>query len=476
MLSKKIQELLRKKLEFNPTPAQEKLIPFISEFIINPSERRVLIIKGFAGTGKTSMIKAIVKSLSEFSINSFLLAPTGRAAKVISKISGSNAYTIHKKIYRQRQTSNPFGKFELDFNKHKDSVFIVDESSMINDSAINNSIFGTGNLLDDLLQYVYSGRDNKLILIGDSAQLPPVGMNLSPALDRKNLEKYGFQAKDYFLKDIVRQAANSGILYNATVLREILSKRDIDLPKLKTKEFDDIERVSGEDLIEKIDDAYSKYGMDEVLIVCRSNNRAYKYNMGIRNSILYREEEISAGDNIMVVKNNYLWADDTKEIDFIANGDIAEIIRISKYEELYDFKFAELDLRFIDYADTEISAKVILNSLHSESAALSADDYKKLFDNVAEDYIDIRNKRKRFLKLRENPYLNALQIKFAYAATCHKAQGGQWDCVFVDQGYIPDDKPDKDYIRWLYTAFTRAVKKISLVNFKDDFFDDGEIE
>jgi exodeoxyribonuclease V len=451
---------------------QERLFDLLSLYITDRNPDSVFLLKGYAGTGKTSAISAVVKALEKNKINSILLAPTGRAAKVFSHYSEHQAYTVHKKIYRQKSSSDGFGNFVLDRNLHKDTLFIVDEASMISDSSQENSIFGTGRLLDDLIEYVYTGNNCKLILIGDTAQLPPVGLNLSPALEKDALEKYNLSVVEILLSEVVRQKKKSGILKNATELRQSLDTNQIisKVPHFKINSTD-VMRISGEDLIETISSSYHKYGLDSVIVVNRSNKRANKYNQGIRNSILGRESEIAQGDYIMVVKNNYFWAEKTPEIDFIANGDIARIQKIKGYQELYGFRFADLTIRLLDYNNIELDVKVILDTLIIESASLGAEDNKRLYYAVLEDYADISNKKDKTKKIRIDPYFNALQIKFAYAITCHKAQGGQWQIVFLDQGYFTDDMINREYLRWLYTAFTRSVEKIYLVNFPDNFFD-----
>ncbi|NOZ34761.1 MAG: AAA family ATPase [Chlorobi bacterium] len=472
------------KLDFQPLKGQITLIKKLADFVhsgSNPAE--IFLLKGYAGTGKTSIIAALVKALQKNKIRTVLMAPTGRAAKVLSNYAKKEAFTIHKKIYRQQSSSNGFGKFILDTNLHKNTIFIVDEASMIANQSYENAGFGSGRLLDDLTEYVYSGSSCKLVLIGDTAQLPPVKLDISPALDKKILENYNNNVICYELKEVVRQEKASGILYNATKLRKILeeslqygSKIDFKgFPKIKLSGFNDIERLSGTDLIESISDAYNKYTEQGTVIICRSNKRANKYNQGIRASVHYKEDEISTGDLIMIVKNNYFWAEDYDEIDFIANGDTAEIINISNYTERYGYRFADAVLKFYDYNNVEITAKILLDTLSSDTASLSYEQNKDLYKKIEEDYLNIKNKRNRFKKIKEDPYFNALQIKFAYAVTCHKAQGGQWKKVFIDQGWITEEMINKEFLRWLYTAFTRAENELSLVNFKKDFFYNDEI-
>ncbi|MFC2128780.1 ATP-dependent RecD-like DNA helicase, partial [Bacteroidota bacterium] len=333
------------------------------------------------------------------------------------------------------------------------------------------SEFGSGHLLDDLISYVYNGKNCKLILLGDTAQLPPVGLTIGCALNAGQLEVYGKKVYEVYLKEVVRHSANSGILINATGIRNNIANKNIQIPKIKQNNYTDIQRLNGSELPEELSSAFDKYGIDNCMLICRSNKQTNQYNKGIRNRILWRENEICAGDRLMVVKNNYFWMRDVPEMDFIANGDIAEILRINKYEEIYNYRFADVTLKFIDYKDLEIDAKINLSNLFINSASMSYEDSKAFYQSVAEDYYEIKSKRKRFEKIRENPFFNSLQVKFAYAVTCHKAQGGQWKVVFVDQGYLPDNFPDIDYLRWFYTAVTRATEKLYLVNFKDEFFE-----
>jgi exodeoxyribonuclease-5 len=401
------------------------------------------------------------------------MAPTGRAAKVMAGYTGMTAFTIHKKIYRQKSSADGLGKFVLNTNLYKNSYFIVDEASMISNETNENSLFGSGRLLDDLLEFVYSGENCRLVLVGDTAQLPPVGLNISPALDARTLENCGFSVLEFELREVVRQAENSGILMNATHIRNLISENNSNTGffHLDLEQFPDVIRISGADLIENISSCYEQYGIFETTIVTRSNKRANLYNKGIRGAVLYRENEIEQGDLLMVVKNNYFWMDEDVQLDFIANGDIAEIKKIWKTEELYGFRFANVTLRFVDYDDVELDCKIFLDTLAIETASFSQDQNRQLFEAVAEDYTDIKNKRERWKKIKENPYYNALQVKFAYAITCHKAQGGQWKAVFIDHGYLTEEMLDTEYYRWLYTAFTRPAEKLFLVNFNKNFFE-----
>lgn len=480
MIKNNILNLFKKKLKYTPTIDQERLIEELTNLIINfnrqDKDREIFLLKGYAGTGKTTIISSFVKILDNLHLKSVLLAPTGRAAKVLSYYSSKNAYTIHKKIYRQKSSQDGFGKFVLNKNFHSYTFFIVDEASMISNFSIEASMFGSGRLLDDLIEYVYNDKNCMLIIVGDTAQLPPVGLDKSPALKTEILENYGLIVKELELTQIIRQSLNSGILFNATKVRELIKNNSYNFsyPQIKLHNYNDIVRISGEDLIEDISSAYDKYGIEQTVVISRSNKRANKYNQGIRNSILYREEEISTGDYLMVVKNNYHWLDENDKIDFIANGDIVEVTRIKNYQEKYGFRFADVTVRFIDY-DFEIDAKIMLSTLSIETASLSNEQNKQLYYSIMDDYSDIKSKKKKYELVKNNPFLNALQVKFSYAITCHKSQGGQWKCVFVDQGYINDDMLNVEYLRWLYTAITRSTEKLYLVNFKNDFFEQNEL-
>jgi len=473
MLSDFFAKIIKQHFDYTPTESQEKLINILGNFVRGENDTQLLLIKGFAGTGKTTVISAFVKALEQLKLKSILLAPTGRAAKVISSYSKKPAYTIHKKIYRQKSLKEAFSKFLLDKNLHSETFFIVDEASMISNESNDASIFGSGKLLDDLIEYVYTGKKCKLILVGDTAQLPPVGISISPALDRAELTNYNLELIEVFLPEVVRQSLDSGILFNATQIRNLIDNRIFAgrFPKLTLKNYCDIEKINGAELIEKISECYDKFGREETMIVTRSNKQANKYNAGIRKSILYREEEISTGDLLMIVKNNYHWLKKDECADFIANGDIAEIVKIFNYEERYEKRFVDIRIRLIDFDDTEIDAKVMLDTLTIETASLNEEENRKLFYAVSEDYTEIDNRKKRNEAVREDAFFNALQIKFAYSVTCHKAQGGQWKAIFVDQGWITEDRVDVEYLRWLYTAITRSTEKLYLVNFKDDFFE-----
>ncbi|MFO7923778.1 MAG: AAA family ATPase [Bacteroidales bacterium] len=471
MLKAHIIKILTEQLGHQPTTSQKKMIHLIPDFITRGKDKDIMLVKGFAGTGKTSIIGALVRTMKILQNNVVLLAPTGRAAKVLSSYCKHNAYTIHKKIYRQKSTTDDTARFVLDKNLHKDTLFIVDEASMISNQSFESDIFGSGRLLDDLINYVNNKRNCRLVLVGDTAQLPPVGIDISPALDTEYLKGFGFNVQEVFLSEILRQAEDSGILFNAAGIRFNITDSSDRVPRILLEGFNDIERINGTELIEEITGSYDKYGMENTIVVTRSNKRANQFNKGIRDRILFREEELAAGDLLMVVRNNYFWLPENEITDFIANGDIMEIVRIRKYEEMYGFRFADALVRFIDYKNTELEVKLLLDTVYSETASLSSTQNKELFYSVMEDYAEISNKRKRFEKVRENPWFNALQVKFAYAVTCHKAQGGQWKNVFIDQGYITDEMINTEYLRWLYTAFTRPTEKLFLVNFSNHFFD-----
>ncbi len=461
-------EQILQNLSFKPNIQQSELVKLITGFILYEKNDSIFLLKGYAGTGKTSIVSALVRTLSALNQKCVLLAPTGRAAKVFSSYSGHQAFTIHKKIYRQKSFSADFDGFALNDNLHKNTLFIVDESSMIASSS-DGGFFGSGRLLDDLIEYVYAGERCRIMFVGDTAQLPPVGQVSSPALDTEVLKGYGMDLYSYELTTVARQSSESGILHNATYLREMISKGEpYDLPRLNVKDYPDVVSVSGYDVIESITSSYDNVGMDQTLIITRSNMRANKFNEGVRNQILWREEELSPGDLLLIAKNNYHWCKDIKGIDFIANGDMVEVKRVRRTQELYGFRFADVELIFPDY-DVEVEAKIILDTLHSETPALSADMNNKLFLSVYEDYADVRNQRDRIKKVKADPYFNALQVKYGYAVTCHKSQGGQWPHVYLDMGYINKDHMGIDFYRWLYTAFTRATEKLYLVNIAEEF-------
>jgi len=465
MVNTYLGQQIKTNFPYKPTFEQEKVVKILADFLFSRKMDTLFLLKGYAGTGKTSLIGALVKTLDQLEQKCILLAPTGRAAKVFAHYAGHPAYTIHKKIYRQKSFSNEMDNFSINDNLHQHTLFIVDEASMISNEGLSGSMFGTGRLLDDLIQYVYSGQGCRLMLIGDTAQLPPVGEEEGPALSVDALRGYGLEVFEGMLTEVVRQLHDSGILWNATELRRYIAEEDFfTLPPIRVEGFPDIRVIPGNELIETISESYDKAGMDETIVVCRSNKRANIYNKGIRNTILYREEELESGDLLMVAKNNYFWAEGSKEIDFIANGDIAEVRRVRREREMYGFRFADVTLRFPDYHDLELEATVLLDTLHTDSPALPKEMSDKLFYSVLEDYADITIKRERMKKMKSDPYYNALQVKYAYAVTCHKAQGGQWQRVFLDQGYMTEDMLSPDYFRWLYTAFTRATETLYLVN------------
>ena len=462
-------------LPYTPNEEQKELLLRLGDFMFRPEAESLFLLKGYAGTGKTSLIGALVKTLDAFQRKSVLLAPTGRAAKVFSGYSGHPAYTIHKKIYRQKVFTGDYEGFQIMDNLHKDTLFIVDEASMIANTPADTHMYGTGCLLDDLVEYVYSGEGCRLILLGDSAQLPPVGQESSPALDETHSSGYGLSVETFELHTVARQMQESGILFNATRLRERMFSLPLETPQIRFGRFDDIQRISGEYLIESISTAYDRDGMDETIIVTRSNKRASIFNQGVRNQILYREEELTSGDYLLVAKNNYFWSETYKEIDFIANGDIARVVKVRGRQQLYGFRFADVALYFPDY-DVEVEAKIILDTLTTDTPALSAEQNNQLFMSVLEDYFDIPSKREKMKKLKSDPYFNALQVKYAYALTCHKAQGGQWKNVFIDMGYIRSDYLGLDFYRWLYTAFTRATERLFLINPGDEYCEDHKLE
>ena len=466
MINNYLERQIKENFPYQPTLEQEIAVKSLSEFLLSTLADEVFILRGYAGTGKTSLVGALVKTMDQLQQKSVLLAPTGRAAKVFSAYAGHPAFTIHKKIYRQQSFSNELSNFSINDNLATNTLFIVDEASMISNEGLSGSMFGTGRLLDDLVQFVYSGQGCRLLLMGDTAQLPPVGEELSPALFADALKGYGLEVREIDLTQVVRQVQESGILWNATQLRQLIAEDDCySLPKIKITGFPDIKLVPGTELIEELTNCYDHDGMDETIVVCRSNKRANLYNNGIRAQILWREDELNTGDMLMIAKNNYYWTEKYKEMDFIANGEIAVVRRVRRTREIYGFRFAEVTLRLPDQNDFELDANLLLDTLHSDSPALPKEDNDRLFYTVLEDYIDIPNKRDRMKKMKADPHYNALQVKYAYAITCHKAQGGQWQNVFLDQGYMTDEYLTPDYFRWLYTAFTRATKTLYLVNY-----------
>ncbi len=461
---------------YPPTPGQKELLGLLSGFIGSKNPNETFILKGYAGTGKTTIVSSLVRFLPSVDIKTVLLAPTGRAAKVLAGYSGKKALTIHKKIYKILQLPDGSTRLILQKNNHENTLFMVDEASMISAWQDNpENFFNRVNLLEDLVEYVKSGMNCRLIFIGDTAQLPPVGTEHSPALNPKILEEKLFEKiTTYELKDVVRQAENSGILFNATHLRKIIEQKVSGFPKIKLKGFNDLRRVAGQEAAEEVTDLFAGRQLEESIIICNSNKRTILYNQFIRNRVLYREDRINAGDLLMVVQNNYHWLDAASEVGFIANGDIIEIKRITKIEEVYGFTFADVTIRMLDYSDEpDMEVKILLDTLASPSPALSSTERRKLFDAVSENYNDIPNKRTRLSKIKNNPHYNALQVKFAYSLTCHKSQGGQWENVFVEMPHLNEAEPDIQYLRWLYTALTRATKKVFLLNFSDDFFEES---
>ncbi|MBQ0077460.1 MAG: AAA family ATPase [Bacteroidales bacterium] len=453
--------------QFEPTPCQDAFFKQAAEFL-SSDDGDIFVVNGYAGTGKTSAVAAVINALREMRIKTVLMAPTGRAAKVLSRFSGKQAQTIHKVIYRQKSVgAGGVATFSLNRNEFKNTLFVVDEASLIGiDAQGGNSLFGSGNLLEDLVTFLRAGTDCRLIMLGDSAQLPPVGMDESPALDHSYMEGFG-GVRFCTLSTVVRQAEKSGILRNATALRCNLGAGRL---KLFLRDFPDIERVSGENLIDAITSAYDKYGEDETIVLCRSNKRAIRYNLGIRATVQYKEERLLRGDALMIVKNCYQFLPEESPMGYIANGDVARLVRISGYEERYGLHFATATLAFPDYDDLEVKAKVCLDTLESESASLTPEQQNALYEGVDADYSHISARKKRYEAVREDPFYNALQLKYAQAVTCHKAQGGQWDCVFIDCPFWGQELSEDD-LKWMYTALTRAVKKVYLVDFPDSCFE-----
>ncbi len=464
MILDELKFRIRQMFGFVPTPEQEHALDVFSLFMTDRQDHVVMILRGSAGTGKTTLAGAMVRAMAALKQKMILLAPTGRAAKVFSLNAGHAAYTIHRRIYRQKSAGD-LSAFNLNDNLNRDTLFIVDEASMISNLGLGESSFGSGCLLDDLMQFVYNGMNCRLLLIGDKAQLPPVGEDESPALMADVLRCYGMKVYECDLNQVLRQSEDSGILWNATIIRQMVTHDEMtQLPHIRLKGFADIQVVPGDELIDALSTSYYQVGMDETMVVTRSNKRANIYNQGIRNMVLDRDEQLCRGDLLMIVKNNYFWTEGSKEIAFLANGDRAVVERVRNIHELFGFHFAEVTMQFPDYDDYELTAIVVLDSLSTEAPALTREQQEQLFHAVEEDYADIPLKADRMKKLKSDRYYNALQIKFAYAVTCHKAQGGQWSHIYLDQGYMTDDMLTPDYIHWLYTAFTRATEKLFLVN------------
>lgn len=464
--------LLKSGFPHETTSKQDLALQLLARFILNDNKREVFLLKGYAGTGKTTIVGTLVKNLWKAKRSCVLLAPTGRAAKVIANYSGHEAFTIHKKIYRPKSEKGGGVSFSLQTNKHRNVLFIVDEASMIPDINQDSKLFENGSLLDDLMEYIYRGHNCKLLLIGDTAQLPPVKLTISPALDPIVLESnYNKDVVSIELDEVVRQQQDSGILFNATQIRTLLEKEDYNALRLDEAQFKEVIRpLDGQELMDAINDSYSDVGNGETTIIVRSNKRANLYNQNIRNRILFQEEELSAGDQLMVVKNNYFWIKPHTEAGFIANGDVVKVLEIFGFKDLYGFRFAEVSVQMVDYPKmAPFETVLLLDTLSSETPSLSYEDSNRLYQEVVKDYADEKSNYRRFLGVKNNKYFNALQVKFSYAITCHKSQGGQWHTVFIEQPYLPEGI-NKDYLRWLYTAITRAKEKVYLIGFKDDFF------
>jgi exodeoxyribonuclease-5 len=473
MSNERIASQIYAKFGFEPTAGQKKVVEQLSDWISMSADGTIFILNGYAGTGKTTLVASFVAVLRTIGIKPVLLAPTGRAAKVFSRISGEKAHTIHKRIYRQKSLASAEASFSLDFNREKNACFIVDEASMLaNSTHSEGEIFGSGALLDDLISYVNSGQGCRLILVGDNAQLPPVGSAESPALDPRRMGVYG--GVEYAsMDDVVRQEAQGGILFNATLVRMMIENGIYDVPMFRTEGFPEVAALDGSDFTERLEECYGKFGRDETIVITRSNKRAGRFNESIRRHVLGAEEEIESGDVLMIVKNNYHYTerDDDSPVGFIANGDIARIRRLRRFDELYGFRFADAVLELPDYDDYRVECKILLDTIHSESPSLTREESSRLFRAVEEDYMDITARGKRYREIRENDHFNALQVKFAYAITCHKAQGGQWRAVFIDKMLFGDETMSKDLLRWLYTAITRATDRLYFVNFDERFFE-----
>jgi len=472
MLSKlQFLSLLREEIPHEPTSGQEMAMVQMADFLYLREPKQLFVLKGYAGTGKTTLISALVKVFENLQKKTVLLAPTGRAAKVFASYSGVKAYTIHKQIYKINHKQG-FAKVVRKTNESANTLFIVDEASMISCETGSGDLFSSRELLTDLMEYVFEKENNKLLFIGDDAQLPPVQSNESPALNFDFLKaNYDVSINTCQLTDVVRQATNSGVLYNATLLRNIINKGNFKLPFFSLSSYEDINQIGSLELEDELNSLYAHYEPEDIVVVTRSNKRAYIFNNEIRNRIFCRENKLAAGDFLMAIKNNYYWIDELSDVGFIANGDLMEVISITKTKELYGFNFMDIRVRLCDYPNyPDVEFKIILESLDTESASMTGEQMRQLYQEVAKDYDDIPNKRTRFLKIKNNPFLNAVQVKYSYSLTCHKTQGGQWKVVLIDIGYFTDDKIDKEFVRWLYTALTRATEKVYLVNFDKKFF------
>ncbi len=469
-------KLIKEKFPHQPTVNQDIALQQLADFVLSKEKDRLFLLKGYAGTGKTTLIGTLVSNLWHCKLKSVMMAPTGRAAKVMSGYSKTEAFTIHRKIYFPKKQAGGTVQFVLAPNKHRNTVFIVDEASMIPDTPTNSKLLENGSLLDDLIQFVYSGHHCKLMLVGDTAQLPPVHLDLSPALDGNKLSlNYLKEVSKLELDEVVRQSEDSGILMNATNLREQLQQEFFDHFQFDIAPYRDIVRlIDGHEILEAIEQAYADHGKEETSFIVRSNKRANLYNENIRSRILYLENELAVGDYMMVVKNNYFWLSPNTEAGFIANGDIIEVLEIFTIQELYGFKFAEVRVKMVDYPNQKpFETVLLLDTITAESPSLPYEESNRLYQAVMEDYADETSKYKKFLAVKSNKFFNALQVKFSYAITCHKSQGGQWETVFVEQPYLPNGV-GKEYLRWLYTAITRAKKRLYLIGFKSDFFVDSE--
>ena len=465
-------------LPYTPNDQQQELITRLARFVLNGKDTDLFLLTGYAGTGKTSLVGALVKTLDSLKFKTVLLAPTGRAAKVFSHYAHHPAYTIHRKIYRQQRFSPDMRGFLSGNNTHRDTLFIVDEASMIANAPNDSGIYGSGQLLDDLIEYVYGGDNCRLLLLGDTAQLPPVGQAFSPALSPEVLRSMGMNVISYELNRVARQDTDSGILFNATQLRHTMTRCNDPImppPQLRFGGFPDVVNLSGEFLIETLSDSFDSVGLDNTIVITRSNKRAGIFNQGIRNQILYREEELTAGDMLLVAKNNYYWGKEYSEVDFIANGDVARVVRVRKQYDMYGFRFADVQLQFPDL-EVELEARILLDTLHSDAPALSREQNEQLYTAILADYAHIASQRERMQRLKVDPWFNALQVKYAYGVTCHKAQGGQWRHAYIDMGYIDPSALTLDFYRWLYTAITRATERVYFINLADPFIDTADKE